>query len=90
MHQHSITTPWLMKEYSFEDLKKLLSSHIELLDAIVNKVGEVLIIIIAAGCTYKVIQLIYASNLAHRVYIASLQNLNTIEIAYTTALQNFL
>jgi hypothetical protein len=79
-----------MREYSFEDLKKFFSSHIELLDAILNKVEEFLIIIIAAGCTYKVIQLIYASNLAHRVYITAMQNLNSIQGAYTTALQNFL
>lgn len=90
MRHHSIATPWLMKEYSLEDLKKLLNRHDERLDDILNKIAEAIMFLIAAGCTYKVIQLIYASNVSHQVYTVALQSLNSLQHIYTTALQGFL
>ena len=90
MRHHSIATPRHMWQYSFEDLKKFLSSHNELLDDTLNKAAEVASFIIAAGCIYKIIQLIYTSNIAYQVYTVALQSLTSMQHIYTTALQGFL
>ena len=78
MRHHSIATPRHVWQNSFEDLKKSLSNHAELLDDIINKTAETVIIVIAVGCIYKVTQLIHTSNVAYQVYTVALQGLNNI------------
>lgn len=90
MHHHSITTPRHVWQHPLDDLKIYLSSHIKLIDEILNKTAETAIIIVAAGCIYKVTQLIYTSNVTNQVYIAALQGLISIHSIYTTALQGLL
>ena len=90
MHHHSIATPRHVWQHPLEDLKIYLSSHIKLLDEILNKTAETVIIIVAAGCIYNVTQLIYTSNVTNQVYTVALQSLITIHSIYTTALQGFL
>jgi hypothetical protein len=90
MRHHSIATPWHVRQYSFEDLKKYLSSHEDFFDNIFEKTAETVIIIITAGCIYKIIQLIYTSNFTHQIYTVALQGLNSMNHIYTTALQGFL
>lgn len=90
MRHHSIATPRHMWQYSLQDLRKFLSNNNEFLDDILNRTAEALSIIIAAGCIYKIIQLIYTSNVTYQVYAGALQNLITMHHIYTTALQGFL
>jgi len=90
MRHHYIATPRHMWQYSFEDLKKFLNHHNERLDDILNKAAETVTIIIAAACIYKIVQLIYTSNIAYQVYIVALQGINSMQSIYTTALQGFL
>jgi hypothetical protein len=90
MRHHSIATPRHVWQHPLDDLKIYLSSHIKLLDEILNKTAETVILIIAAGCIYNVTQLIYTSNVTNQVYTVALQSLNTIHSIYTTALQGFL
>ena len=90
MRHHSMATPPHMWQYSFEDLKKYLESHNERLDDILNKIAEAIMILVAAGCIYKIIQIIYTSNVTLQVYTVALQSLNSMEQIYTTALQGFL
>lgn len=90
MRYHSIATPRHVWQHPLEDLKIYLSSHIKLLDEILNKTAETVIIIIAAGCIYNVTQLIYTSNVTYQVYTVAVQSLTTIHPMYTTALQGFL
>lgn len=68
MRQYSIATPWHMRQYSFEDLKKYLSSHEDLFDNIFEKTIEAGIIIIVAVFIYMVVLIIVSLNIAQQAY----------------------
>lgn len=57
-----------MHHYSFKDLKKFLSSHIELFDDMLEKAMETGALIVVAGFIYAVILVMVTLNHANHAY----------------------
>jgi hypothetical protein len=91
MSHHSIATPWHVRQYSFEDLKKYLSSHEDLFDNIFEKTMETGTIIIVAVLIYMVILIMGSLNHANQAYADGLSYLlyNALDLMYN-ALQVFI
>jgi hypothetical protein len=68
MNHTSTVSPQHMRHYSFNALKKSLSSHEELLDDILEKAAEAGGLIIVAGFIYMIIVIFDALNHANLAY----------------------
>ena len=91
MHHNSTASLQHGWHYSFNDLKKYLSSHEDLFDNIFEKIMETGAIIIVAVSIYMVVLIMDSLNHAHQAYADGLSCLlyNALDLMYN-ALQVFI